>query len=255
MVPFEVNDMKIEGANVVVTGANRGLGRALVEAAIARGARKVYAGARDERSLAPLVAEHGARIVPLVLDVTKDATLRAAADRAADATVLVNNAGLLASYGVLDSSLAAIREDFEVNAFGTLAATRAFVPALTRAAKEGRAPAVLAVLSVASLANMPSLGGYSASKAAAWSFTQALRWELARRGIETFASYPGPIDTEMVRAIDMPKTAPRAVADAILDAAIGGELDAAPDPTGREFLGTFGRDPSALAARFAQMSG
>jgi NAD(P)-dependent dehydrogenase (short-subunit alcohol dehydrogenase family) len=247
--------MKLEGKVVVVTGANRGLGRALVDDLVRRGAAKVYAAARREDSLAPLVKEHGARVVPLALDVTHPDGITQAAGKASDASVLVNNAGLLASYGILASSLATIRDDFEVNAFGMLATTKAFLPALEGAVKRGGSAAVVNVLSVASLANMPSLGGYSASKAAAWSMTQAIRWELAKLGIEVFASYPGPIDTDMVRSIEMPKTSPEGVARSLLDAVESGTVDAAPDPTGAQFLAAFEREPAALAKTFREMSG
>jgi NAD(P)-dependent dehydrogenase (short-subunit alcohol dehydrogenase family) len=247
--------MKIQGKVVVVTGANRGLGRALVGELVRRGATKVYAAARREDSLASLVKEHGARVVPVGLDVTRPETIARAASVAADADVLVNNAGLLASYGIFSSSLATIRDDFEVNAFGLLATTKAFLPALEGAAKRGAGPAVVNVLSVASLANMPSLGGYSASKAAASSLTQAMRWELAKLGVAVFASYPGPIDTDMVKSIDMPKTSPESVAKRLLDAVEAGTLDAAPDPTGEQFLSTFQREPAALAKTFGEMSG
>jgi NAD(P)-dependent dehydrogenase (short-subunit alcohol dehydrogenase family) len=254
MLPLEVTDMKIEGKVVVVTGANRGLGRALVGDLLRRGAVKVYAAARREDSLEPLVKEHGARVVRLALDVTRPDSLAEAAAKASDANVLVNNAGLLASYGIFSSPLATIRDDFEVNAFGLLATSKAFLPALERAAKRGDA-AVVNVLSVASLANMPSLGGYSASKAAAWSISQAIRWELAKLGIPVFASFPGPIDTDMVRSIEMPKTSAEAVARSLLDAVEAGTVDAAPDPTGAQFFTTFEREPAALAKTFGEMSG
>ncbi|MBN8616988.1 MAG: SDR family NAD(P)-dependent oxidoreductase [Deltaproteobacteria bacterium] len=247
--------MLIENKVVVVTGANRGLGRALVGELLRRGAAKVYAAARREETLASLVEAHGARVVPLALDVTRPESIAQAAEKASDVNVLVNNAGLLASYGILSSSLASIRDDFEVNAFGLLATTKAFVPALERAVKRGEAPAVINVLSVASLANMPSLGGYSASKAAASSMSQAIRWELAKLGIQVFASYPGPIDTEMVKALEMPKTSAEAVAKSLLEAVAADVLDAAPDPTGAQFLATFEREPAALAKTFGAMSG
>jgi NAD(P)-dependent dehydrogenase (short-subunit alcohol dehydrogenase family) len=247
--------MKLEGKVVVVTGANRGLGRALVDDLVRRGAAKVYAAARREDSLVALVKEYGAQVVPLALDVTRPDGITQAAGKASDASVLVNNAGLLASYGILASSLATIRDDFEVNAFGMLATTKAFLPALEEAVKRGGSAAVVNVLSVASLANMPSLGGYSASKAAAWSMTQAIRWELAKLGIEVFASYPGPIDTDMVRSIEMPKTSPEGVARSLLDAVESGTVDAAPDPTGAQFLAAFEREPAALAKTFREMSG
>ena len=171
--------MKLSNEVVVVTGANRGLGRAFVQVALEAGAAKVYAGARDPKQLDDLVARGEGRVVALALDVTSDASLEAAAAKAADATVLVNNAGVLAGFSVLSTSAADLQRDFAVNTFGTLAATKAFLPALERAAKA----AIVNVLSVVSFGSIPGLGGYSAAKAASYSMTQALRSELGKKGI------------------------------------------------------------------------
>ncbi|MEO8551913.1 MAG: SDR family NAD(P)-dependent oxidoreductase, partial [Kofleriaceae bacterium] len=160
--------MKLSNATILVTGANRGLGRALVTASLALGARRVYAGSRDPAKLSPQD-----RVVPLQLDVNDPRSLAAAAERVSDLTLLVNNAGVLVSGSVLTSSTDQIAQEFATNVFGTLAATRAFVPALER-----NRGAVVNVLSVASLANMPGLGVYSAAKAASYSLTQALRADL-----------------------------------------------------------------------------
>jgi NAD(P)-dependent dehydrogenase (short-subunit alcohol dehydrogenase family) len=171
--------MKIKDSVVVVTGANRGLGAALVQAAVERGARRVYAGARDPKRLEDLARRSPDKVVPLALDITNAASLAEAARLAADATIVINNAGVLASYNVLTSSDDQIAQDFATNFFGTLASTKAFLPALERAGAKGGA-ALVNVLSVVSLANMPALGAYSASKAAAFSITQALRGDLAK---------------------------------------------------------------------------
>jgi len=241
--------MKMKDAVVVVTGANRGLGRSIVKEAATRGARRIYATARRRESLDALVKELPGIVAPLVLDVTSARSLAEAAEVAHDATVLVNNAGLLGSYGVLTSTPEAIREDFAVNTFGLLAATRAFLPALERAATAGHPAAVVNVLSVVSLASLPGLGGYAASKAAAWSLAQALRAELTKLRIEVFNAFPGGIDTDMVRAMEMPKTSPDALAAALLDEVAKGTLDIAPDPTSKELHGLFVKDPAALERR------
>jgi NAD(P)-dependent dehydrogenase (short-subunit alcohol dehydrogenase family) len=246
--------MKLSNAVVLITGANRGLGRALVERSLASGARRVYAGARDPAQLAPAVRAAPDRIVPLALDVTDPASLAAAAAHAADVTLLVNNAGVLASFGLLTSPSDAIERDFAVNAFGMLATTRAFLPALERAAVSGDA-GVVNVLSIVAFASMPALGGYSASKAAAYSVTQALRNDLADKRIAVHAAFPGPIDTDMIRDMAMPKTSPDDVAAAILEGVERGVDEILPDPTARELHAIWKRDPRDLERQFVQMAG
>ncbi|HET9621582.1 MAG TPA: SDR family oxidoreductase [Kofleriaceae bacterium] len=243
--------MKLTNATVLVTGANRGLGRALVTAALAAGARKVYATARDAAQLADLVAAAPDRVVALALDITDATQLAAAAARAGDIDLLINNAGVLTGFGLLTTSAADLVRDFEVNVFGTLAATRAFVPALERA---GTA-AVVNVLSIASLANMPALGGYAAAKAASHSITQGLRHELGKKHIAVHAVFPGPIDTDMVRAMAMAKASADDVARAILDGVARGDDEIFPDPVSRELIAMYKRDPSALGRQFIAMSG
>jgi NAD(P)-dependent dehydrogenase (short-subunit alcohol dehydrogenase family) len=205
--------MKMNNAVVLVTGANRGLGRALVRASLDAGARRIYAGARDPKQLDAIVGWAPAKIVPLALDITNPGSLEAAAARATDVTMLVNNAGVLASSSVLGSTSEQLAQEFTTNFFGTLAATKAFLPALERAGTAGPA-ALVNVLSVVSFASMPALGGYSAAKAAAHSITQALRGDLAKKQISVHAVFPGAIDTDMVRAMEMPKTSPEVVATA-----------------------------------------
>jgi NAD(P)-dependent dehydrogenase (short-subunit alcohol dehydrogenase family) len=246
--------MKLSNAVVLITGANRGLGRALVERSLAAGARRVYAGARDPGQLAAAVRAAPDRVVPLGLDVTDPASLAAAAAHAADVTLVINNAGVLASFGLLTSASDAIARDFAVNAFGLLATTRAFLPALERAAAAGDA-GVVNVLSIVAFASMPALGGYSASKAAAYSVTQALRNDLAGKRIAVHAAFPGPIDTDMVRDMAMPKTSPDDVAAAIVEGVERGVDEILPDPTARELHAIWKRDPRGLERQFVQMAG
>jgi len=159
--------------------------------------------------------------------------------------VLINNAGVLASYNVLTSTREQLAEDFAINAFGVLAVTKALLPALERAAAGGEA-ALANVLSVVSLASMPALGGYSAAKAAAYSITQALRGELAAKRIAVHAVFPGPIDTDMTRTFEMAKTSPEAVAQAIIDGIERGVEDIYPDPASRDMFATWQRDLKQL---------
>jgi NAD(P)-dependent dehydrogenase (short-subunit alcohol dehydrogenase family) len=234
--------LPIDNVVALVTGSNRGLGRALVDELLSRGVKKVYAASRSGS-----VPHEDPRVFPLALDVTRPDSLAEAARRAPDLNVLINNAGLLASYGVLSSTTEAIREDLETNFFGVLEATRAFLPALER-----NAPGVVAnVLSVVSYASMPSIGGYSASKAAAWSLTQALRAELAPRNLRVTGIFPGAIDTDMIRSFPIPKTSPADVARAIVDGIEAGRDDVYPDPISAELGALWQTDPAAVERRLA----
>lgn len=246
--------MKLRDEVVLVSGANRGLGRALVEASLAAGARRIYAAARDPSRLEPVVAQARDRIVPLALDITDAGSLAAAAARAPDVSVLINNAGVLASYNVLSSTSESIAQDFATNCFGLLAATKAFLPALERAAHASAATpgaAVVNVLSVVSLSSMPALGGYSASKAAAYSLTQAMRSELARKGIAVHAVLAGAIDTDMVRAMEMPKTSPVEVARNIVHDVEHDLEDILPEAVSRAMFEIWRRDPRELERQLA----
>jgi NAD(P)-dependent dehydrogenase (short-subunit alcohol dehydrogenase family) len=238
--------MDIRNSVALVTGASRGLGRALTEALLERGARRVYATARSIRGLEPLIAAGKGKVVPLELDVTSPVHAARAAEQATDVELLVNNAGLLEGYGVLAPDVGGLRHDMETNLFGVLHVSRAFAPVL-----EKHRGSLVNVLSVAALANMPAIGGYSSSKAAAWSLTQALRAELGRRGVAIHAVFPGPVDTDMIRAFDLVKTPASSVAAAILDGVQAGQVDIFPDPMSAEVGALFVRDPGAVATRFA----
>lgn len=259
MFGSEVTPMKMNDQVVMVTGANRGLGEALVRAALAAGARRVYAAARDPKSLADAVARGEGRVVAVALDVTDPESVAAAAKMAPDVSVLINNAGVLSSYGVLATSDQDLARDFAVNAFGLLSVSKAFAPALEAAAGRAKPGAIGAalvnVLSIVSLTNLPSLGGYSASKAAAYSMTQALRYELGKKKIAVHAVLAGSIDTDMVRHIEMPKTSPADVARGILDSVEAGTEDIFPESGSRGMHAVWKRDPRELERQLAAMSG
>ena len=243
--------MQIKDSIALVTGANRGIGRALTQALIQAGAAKVYASARDPQQLQSLVAEGQGKVVALQLDVTEPAQIERAAASASDVTLLFNNAGVWASGSVLSSDRAELERDLAINYFGALAVTRAFLPALERARKA----AVVNILSVVSLAAMPAMGGYSASKAAASSMTQALRGEPAARSIDVHAVFPGPIDTDMTREVEMPKTSPTVTARAIVAAVEAGQLDIFPDPMSQGVHETWSKNPAEVVRQFSGMVG
>ncbi len=209
--------MTIADRAVLVTGANRGIGQALVTEALRRGAARVYAGTRQ-----PL-AHPDARVTPVILDVTIPAQIHAAVERIGSLDILINNAGL-ARYDDL-SDRAAIEEHLAVNLFGAYDVIQAFLPLL--AASRG---AIVNVLSLAAWAPVPVIPAYSVSKAAGFSVTQSLRALLARQGIGVHAAMLGPVDTDMSRDLDIPKASPDSVARAILDGLEKGEDEIFPDP-------------------------
>ena len=241
--------MTIDSSIALVTGANRGIGRALVEELLAQGAVRVYAAARDLNALGPVVALDRSRVRPLGLDITDPADLAAAALAARDITLLINNAGVLDFGSVLDVTDTALRRDMEVNYFGTLAAARAFAPAL--AANGGGA--LVNVLTLVALASMPGLGAYNASKAAAWSMTQSLRADLGKRGTKVHAVFPGAVDTDMLKGVEMPKTSPADIARAIVAGVVAGDEDIFPDPMSRQMYAAWAADHKAVERQFATM--
>jgi NAD(P)-dependent dehydrogenase (short-subunit alcohol dehydrogenase family) len=244
--------MKLEDKVVMVTGANRGIGKALVEALLSKGAKRIYATARDDQSLAALAAIDPKRVVPVQLDVTKPAEVETAAKKAEDLQILINNAGLLRSFSLLTASREDVQRDLDTNFFGALALTRATLPALERAAGRGES-AVVNILTIVSLASMAGLGGYSASKAAAFSMTQALRAELKPRKIAVHAVFPGPVDTDMTKGIALPKASPESVAKAIVEGLARGEEDIGPDPMSAEVIAKWKVAPKAVEEMFASM--
>jgi NAD(P)-dependent dehydrogenase (short-subunit alcohol dehydrogenase family) len=202
---------------ILITGSNRGIGRALVEEALRRGAKRVYAGARQ-------ASDHpDQRVTPLTLDVTDAEQTQAAVDEIESLDILVNNAGLALYDDLSDRS--AIERHLAVNLFGTYGVTQAFLPLLTRSSG-----AIVNNLSVNSLAPLPLIPAYSISKAAAFSLTQSLRALLAGRGVTVHAVLTGPVDTDMTRGLDIPKATPESVARAIFDGLEKDEEDIFPDP-------------------------
>jgi NAD(P)-dependent dehydrogenase (short-subunit alcohol dehydrogenase family) len=207
----------IEGKAVLVTGANRGIGQALVTDALRRGAGRVYAGTRR------LYTHPDPRVTVLPLDITNAEQVRVAAARAESLDILVNNAGVFEFDDLSDR--AALERHLTVNLFGTYGVIQAFLPPLI--ASGG---AIVNNVSIAALAPIPVTPAYSLSKAAAFSLTQSLRMLLAGQGVRVHAALTGPTDTDMVRALDIPKASPQSVAQGIFDAVEKGEEDIFPDP-------------------------
>ena len=240
--------MKIENTVALVTGANRGIGAALVQALLERGASTVYAAARQEADLSRLGLKNDRRVVPVHLDVTNPAHVARVAGQANDVRILFNNAGVLNFGSVLDAPPEAFSQNFDVNFFGVLHTTRAFAPTLTT--HQG---AVVNILTLVALASMPGLGVYNASKAAAWSLTQSLRADFVKRQVKVFSVFPGAVDTDMLKGVEMPKTAPADVASAVLKGVEADEEDIFPDPMSRQLYAHWASDHKAVERQFATM--
>jgi len=233
--------MKISNATVLVTGANRGIGLAFTRELLARGARKIYAGARDPAS----VTQPG--VEPLRLDVTKPEEVAAAVARAGDVTLVINNAGIAQLGGFLaaDSEEVA-RRQFETNFFGMLRVSQAFAPVL----KANGGGGLINVLSIVSWINGGQLAGYAATKSAAWSLTNSLRHELAPQHTQVLALHMAFVDTDLARGLDGPKTSPEEIVKSALDGLEAG-LDEvlADDRTRLVKQGLTAATPSYLPAR------
>jgi NAD(P)-dependent dehydrogenase (short-subunit alcohol dehydrogenase family) len=214
--------MIIAGKTVMVTGANRGIGQALAEEALNRGAKRVYAGTRVS------LTHPDGRVTPLTLDVTSAAQIRDAAGTVSSLDILINNAGI-ALYDDL-SDRAAIERHLAVNLFGTYSVTQTFLPHLTRSRG-----AIVNNLSTNALAAFPLIPAYSISKAAAFNLTQSLRALLAGRGVRVHAVLTGPVDTDMTRSVDIPKASPESVAEAIFEGVERGDEEIFPDPMSETF--------------------
>jgi NAD(P)-dependent dehydrogenase (short-subunit alcohol dehydrogenase family) len=240
--------MQIKDSVALVTGANRGIGRAFVEALLERGASRIYATARDLASLDAVVRLDPKRIRALKLDVTSAEGARAAAAHAKDLTLLINNAAVLALGRLTDIPVDAVRGNMETNFFGLLNVITAFVPVLER--NEG---SIVNILTLLSLASMPGVAAYNASKAAGWSLTQSFRADLAKRGIRVHGVFPGAVDTEMARSFEIPKPPAIDVARATLAGVDANEEDIYPDSMSQQVYAAWRTDHKTVERQFAAM--
>ncbi|WP_134767836.1 SDR family oxidoreductase [Nocardioides sp. 1609] len=227
--------MDINGAVVLVTGANRGIGAAFVEQLTRRGAAKIYAAARDAGSI-DVDGVHA-----LELDITRADQVDAAAAAAGDVQVVINNAGISTGTSLVAGDEAAIRREMDTNFYGPLLMTRAFAPVL--AANGGGA--ILNVISALSWFTAPGAGAYAASKAAAWALTDSTRLELAAQGTHVVAVHMGLVDTDMARSLQAPKIMPSALASAGLDAIESGAQEVLADDWAKFIKSGLTLDPKA----------
>jgi NAD(P)-dependent dehydrogenase (short-subunit alcohol dehydrogenase family) len=237
--------MKIAGSRVLITGANRGLGLALVTAMRAAGAAKIYAAARKAKAVAAVDI-----VRPISLDITDDAQVAEAAVRCGDVSILVNNAGIASFTPALGSpSIDNARREMETNYFGTLAMCRAFAPVL----KENGGGTIVNMLSVVSWMNVPMQATYCASKAAAWSLTKAVRFELRAQGTLVIGVYAGYIDTGMTAGVDAPKSSPESIAAEIVAGIENGTEDILADERARSVNAELRKDDRAFDANMQRM--
>lgn len=219
---------EISGQVGLVTGANRGIGKSILEALLKAGAAKVYAAVRNPASVSGLTDEYGDKVVPLELDLTKPETIKTAAQTASDVSLVVNNAGVLTSTTVLSpEAIESLQFEMETNVSGLIRVAQAFAPVL----KANAGGALVQLNSGASLLNFPQFATYSASKAASYSVTQALRQVLKEQGTLVVSVHPGPIATDMGHEAGFEDIAepPEVVADALVEALSSGQFHVFPD--------------------------
>ena len=244
--------INLEGKVALISGANRGIGKAFAEEFLKNGAKKVYAGARNIESLSGLKEKYGGRLVPVEIDVTNQATLNRIAEQINDVDVLVNNAGVLAPGSFLSNeAVESLNQHFEVNVAGLIRLTNAVIDKL----KKRESAAIVNVASIAGLANMPVIGPYSASKAVVHSITQGMRGELANENILVAGVYPGPIDTDMAKGFEMDKDSPENVAKNVVKGLAEGAEDIFPDSMSQQMGGLYENQPKELERQFAAYTG
>ena len=239
--------MSLNHDTALVTGAARGIGKALVQELLNRSVKKVYAVGKSET--VKTVFAGNSKVVALIADVSDAASVAKAAAQAKDVTLVFSNAGVLDFGDILSVSTETLKRNFDTNFYGQLNVAKSFAPII-----EGNGGGHLTnLLTVVSLASMPGLAAYNASKAAAWSLTQSLRADLAKKGIKVHGVFPGPVDTDMAAAITFPKTSAADVAKAIVDGVIAGDEDIFPDEMAKQVYAGWKADHKAIEKQFASM--
>jgi NAD(P)-dependent dehydrogenase (short-subunit alcohol dehydrogenase family) len=231
--------MEIKGSVVLVTGANRGIGAEWVRQLRERGAAKIYAAARDPQSVSPAEG-----VVPIALDVTDKAQVAAAAEQAKDVQIVINNAAIVHSQPLVSADLDQIHQEFETNVFGVVSVAQAFAPVL----KANGGGALVNALSAVSWFSFPGMAGYSASKAAAWNLTDALRLELADQGTLVVGLHSGAVNTAMGTQFPIDNVEPHQVVAAALDGLEAGQTEVLADDISGVVKSTLTSDPSRYAA-------
>lgn len=228
----------INGKTILVTGANRGIGKAIVEVFIEHGAAKVYAAVRNVESAAPLAEKYGTKVVPLQVDLADPQSIVAAAQTATDVEIVINNAGVFKQSNLLDeSAIAALEFEMDINMYGLIRMAQAFAPIL----KANSGGAFVQLNSVASIKSFANAATYAASKAAAYSITQALREVLSEQGTAVISVHPGPIVSDMSSAAGLADIAepPSLVAEGIITALKAGDFHVFPDTMAKQIGGAY----------------
>lgn len=234
----------------LVTGSNRGIGEAYVLGLLGAGVKKVYAAARELNNLQPLLEKYPDRIEPVLLDVTNIQHINSLREKITSLDILVNNAGVANVCGFIsENTLEIARQEMEVNYFAPLQITQAVLPKL----KESTQALIVNISSIAGIANLPSVGTYSATKAAMHSYTQGLRAELASDHIQVMGVYPGPIDTRMAESFEMEKPKPEQVVVKTFEALVARKVDVFPDEFSEQMYGLFLEHPQQLEQAFSGM--
>lgn len=241
-----MSNLILNGKTVLITGANRGIGLALVEKTLEKGASKVYATYRSEANREAL-AELDERVIPVHLDLSNQATIKQLSQSVPELDVLINNAGVFSGADLLGDTEKQLRNDVETNFFGTLSVTKALLASL----KKSSHSAIVNLSSVAGLAAMPSFGGYSVSKAAVHSMTQSLRGKLKSEGISVHGVYPGPVATRMTEGMEMGTTPASVVAEKILEGIENAIEEIFPDAMSEQVGPLFLSSPKSLEENFA----
>lgn len=239
----------VKGKIALVTGANRGIGKAYVKDLVKRGAKKVYAAARDESSFNSLLEINSKIVEPVLLDVTNQRHIKQLTNTISELDLLINNAGIInACFFTAENAIEIARLEMETNYYAPLNIIHAFLPQL----KQSKG-AIVNISSIAGISNFPSIGPYSATKAALHSLTQGFRTELQSADILVAGVYPGPIDTRMAEDFEMDKAPPSQVAEQTIEAINRGEVDIFPDDFSKQMYDTFLNNPGDLEKFFAEM--